>query len=195
MRSGKDKTDVKSAVPDEHDAVFRQLVGGGSGNAFHCQVATYFRKRGWEVLLSPYYVHNATGKAREVDLLCEQLWEFKNDLQPRVSRLLRVQLFIECTYLPQESCTVFWFDNGDSEGTRELILTSVPQFKVTRSLESTTTTLVEPSVLPNCLPPSLRREKTRSQSTWLSTNVWGPLFSWEVSLRLRHRNRQTSRPR
>lgn len=72
---------------------------------------------------------NATGKAREVDLLCEKLWEFKSDLQPRTSRLLRVQLLIECKYIPEESSTVFWLDNGDSESTRELILTSVPQFK------------------------------------------------------------------
>lgn len=107
---------------------FRELVSG-SGNAFQCQVGAYFRKRGWAVLLSPYYVDNATGRAREVDLLCERLWEFKNPRNPRVSRLLRMQLLVECKYIPDDTSTVFWFDRGDGDSTRELVTTSIPPLK------------------------------------------------------------------
>lgn len=130
MRSKKVDTSSKSQVSDLRGDVdpFRELVSG-SGNTFHCQVATYFRRRGWEVLLSPYYVDNATGKAREVDLLCERLWEFKHDQNPRLSRLFRIQLLVECKYIPKDTSTVFWFDTGDTESTRELILESIPQFK------------------------------------------------------------------
>jgi hypothetical protein len=50
-----------------------------SGNRFHCEVATFFRDNGWTVLLSPYYVDNATDKVREIDLICEKAWQFRDD--------------------------------------------------------------------------------------------------------------------
>lgn len=126
----KRETDQRTSGTDrsEPDNTFRDLVSG-SGNAFHCQVATYFRKRAWAVLLSPYYVDNATGRAREIDLLCERLWEFKNPHNPRVSRLLRMQLLVECKYIPDDTSTVFWFDKGDVESTRELIVTGAPPLR------------------------------------------------------------------
>src|SRR5882724_3658411 len=107
---------------------FNELVAR-SGNTFHCEVATYFRANGWSVLLSPYYVDNATGKVREVDLLCEKLWEFWNDANPKISRVFRMQLFVECKYIPENTATVFWFDEGDKKSVRELVIGSVPQFK------------------------------------------------------------------
>jgi hypothetical protein len=113
----------------ERDEAFRRLVSE-SGNAFHCQVATYFRERSWEVLISPYYVDNATGRAREIDLLCERLWEFRDPHNPNVSRLLRVQLLVECKYIPETTATVFWFDKSDDGGKRsQLVQASIPQFK------------------------------------------------------------------
>jgi hypothetical protein len=113
---------------DGPDDSFRELVGG-SGNTFHCRVATYFRNAGWQVLLSPYYVDNATGRTREVDLLCERLWEFRDPHNRSVSRLLRMQLLVECKYIPQDTSTVFWFDEGDRIQTRELVVASVPRLK------------------------------------------------------------------
>lgn len=81
------------------------------------------------MLLSPYYVDNATGRAREIDLLCERLWEFRDPHNRSASRLLRMQLLVECKYIPEETSTVFWFDKGDRAQTRELIATSVPPLK------------------------------------------------------------------
>jgi hypothetical protein len=40
-----------------------------SGNTFQAKVATYFRSMQWNVMLSPYYLDNATDRARELDLV------------------------------------------------------------------------------------------------------------------------------
>ena len=81
-----------------------------SGTGFQCKVATAFREEGWKVMLSPYYVDSATGKAREFDLLCEKevIWSdaFKQKYH------LWLQLFVECKYIAQP--VVFWFDTRDS---------------------------------------------------------------------------------
>ena len=78
-----------------------------SGNNFHCQVSTYLKEKGWEILISPYYTDNITDKPREVDLIAEkafrhQYWD--HSLSPID---INVQLFIECKYIPSE--VVFWF--------------------------------------------------------------------------------------
>ena len=36
------------------------------GNAFHARVARYFRQKGWSVVISPYYIDNATGQKAEI---------------------------------------------------------------------------------------------------------------------------------
>jgi hypothetical protein len=62
------------------------------GNAFHAKVATHFRQREWRVLISPYYVDNATGQAREVDLLCERLF-------PTAAHLLKERITFQSLQL------------------------------------------------------------------------------------------------
>jgi len=93
------------------------------GNAFHAKVATYFRQKGWRVLISPYYVDNATGQAREVDLLCERVLPSQSHDEGGY-HVYRVQLFIECKYLTGP--VVFWFDARDRERTLEWLDTHTP---------------------------------------------------------------------
>jgi hypothetical protein len=101
-----------------------------SGNTFHVKVASLFREAGWQVLVSPYYIDNATDKAREVDLLCEQLWvEDNQHRKKKPLRLLRIQLIVECKYIPDSSATVFWFDRADHTKVEELIVSRLPFFK------------------------------------------------------------------
>jgi hypothetical protein len=85
------------------------------GNAFHARVAMQFRQWGWDVLISPYYVDNATGQAREIDLLCERLFTFEMDDDDSEYGVYRVQLFVECKYVTAP--VVFWFDVQDRERT------------------------------------------------------------------------------
>jgi hypothetical protein len=91
----------------------RELVGT-DGNAFHAKVAMQFRQREWRVLISPYYVDNATGQAREVDLLCERIFPYRmhNDNGWGV---YRIQLFVECKFI--KGPVMFWFDARDRERT------------------------------------------------------------------------------
>lgn len=98
-------------------------IAATSGNAFHAKVATYFRNQGWSVLISPYYVDNATGQAREIDLLCEQLFAFQMHREDDYG-IYRVQLFVECKYLP--SPAVFWFDQRDHKRTLEWLDQKTP---------------------------------------------------------------------
>jgi len=91
-------------------------IAATDGNAFHARVATYFRRRGWSVLISPYYVDNATSQAREIDLLCERVFPFEMHDEAG-SGLYRIQLFVECKYVTPP--IVFWFDERDHHRTRE----------------------------------------------------------------------------
>ena len=98
-------------------------IAGTDGNAFHAKVATYFRDRAWSVLISPYYVDNATGQAREIDLLCEQLFSFRLHREDGYG-IYRIQLFVECKYLVAP--VVFWFDERDQKRTLEWLDQKTP---------------------------------------------------------------------
>jgi hypothetical protein len=81
-----------------------------SGNTFHCKVASTLRERGWTTLLSAYYVDAATDKAREIDLIAENVYQFNGWDS---SKAIAVRLYIECKYTADD--VVFWFDKRDSE--------------------------------------------------------------------------------
>jgi hypothetical protein len=101
-----------------------------SGNSFHCRVANAFRSEGWTVLLSPYYVDNATDKAREVDLVCEKCWSVPHQFDSRAPpREFRIQLVVECKYVPSDSATVLWFDDRNDGLVRKNIKDLLPFFE------------------------------------------------------------------
>lgn len=84
----------------------------GSGNNFHAKVARWFQSAGWYTIISPYYMDQTHGKAREIDLVTEKTF----DIVRRGSRewlgQLVVRLFIECKYVPPNPA-VFWFADKD----------------------------------------------------------------------------------
>lgn len=89
-----------------------------SGNTFHYKVINFLRDKGWEVIVSPYYSDNVTGKTREIDIIAENAFDVKHF--GNWLGTLNVQLFIECKCVPQES--VFWFDEKNTEKAIERIM-------------------------------------------------------------------------
>ena len=65
-----------------------------SGNNFHCKVFDYLKEKGWTVLISPYYNDNVSDKPREIDLIAEKAFAWKNSLN-RFIGTVNVKLFIE----------------------------------------------------------------------------------------------------
>jgi hypothetical protein len=106
-----------------------------SGNTFHAKVAHRFREAGWQVLVSPYYVDNATDKPREVDLICERLWIATPQWNTEPPRLFRIQLIVECKYIPNNSATVFWFDGTNQAKVDELIISRLPFFQESTGIQ------------------------------------------------------------
>lgn len=92
-----------------------------SGGSFHTRVAKAFRDAGWTVLLSPYYVDNATDKPREVDLICERLYFLKSQWNTDPGIPYRIQLLVECKYFSPDSAVVLWFDGRDERSVNQLI--------------------------------------------------------------------------
>jgi len=84
-----------------------------SGNNFHCQVVDFLRKRGWTVLISPYYNDNLTDKPREIDIVAEKPFSMKDSWGSGFLGTLNFKLFIECKYINKE--VIFWFDEKDKE--------------------------------------------------------------------------------
>jgi hypothetical protein len=93
-----------------------------SGNSFQCKVATRFRDAGWNVTFSPYYVDNATDKARELDLVCERIYQFQDPYFGSME--YRIQLYVECKYINQP--VVFWFDDRNDKMTEGWVHRSTP---------------------------------------------------------------------
>ena len=85
-----------------------------SGNSFHCQVTNFLKEKGWQSLVSPYYMDGATNKPREIDLIAEKHWSRERDYGRGESGALIIKLFIECKYISQP--TVFWFSDKDIAG-------------------------------------------------------------------------------
>lgn len=89
-----------------------------SGNNFHAKVARWLVENGWHVVVSPYYMDQSHGKAREIDLVAEKLWPIDGPFGRPVDDLA-VRLFIECKYVPAES--VFWFADKNTSAAKELV--------------------------------------------------------------------------
>lgn len=93
----------------------------GSGNSFHAKVARWFESRGWSTVISPYYLDQTQGKAREIDLVAEKSWPVRNSLDHPEGDLV-VRLFVECKYIPSEM--VFWFTPKNTAAAMELVCSS-----------------------------------------------------------------------
>lgn len=105
-------------VPEEVTELIRN-----SGNNFHAKVARWFVSNGWKVVVSPYYMDQSQGKAREIDLIAERRWAATDDLGRSASDVA-VRLFIECKYVPSNS--VFWFSDKDTSAAKELVCQNTP---------------------------------------------------------------------
>lgn len=95
----------------------------GSGNTFHAAVARWFTENGWHVVVSPYYLDQSQGKAREIDLIAEKLWP-TTDPFGRQKDYVAVRLFIECKFIATDA--VFWFADKDREAAQALVCATHP---------------------------------------------------------------------
>ena len=89
-----------------------------SGNNFHVKVARWFQTNGWSVVVSPYYMDQTQGKAREIDLVAERLWPVRHAYSSNLD-YVAVRLVIECKYVPGHS--VFWFAGKDRDAALDLV--------------------------------------------------------------------------
>lgn len=89
-----------------------------SGNSFHCRVVRELKAKGWNVLVSPYYMDATTEKVREIDLIVEKGFP-TYDHQGRVIGTVNVKLFVECKYIASEN--VFWFGDKDGASAEKLV--------------------------------------------------------------------------
>jgi hypothetical protein len=95
----------------------------GSGNNFHARVARWFADNGWHVIISPYYLDQSQGKAREIDLIAEKLWTVLDSFG-RPKDHVAVRLFIECKFVALDA--VFWCADKDREAALELVCATHP---------------------------------------------------------------------
>jgi hypothetical protein len=93
-----------------------------SGNNFHAKVATWFQRNEWHVVISPYYMDETQGKAREIDLIVEKAWP-ANTMRGGTRQVV-VRLFVECKFVPRLS--VFWFTKKDPEAARRIVCSMRP---------------------------------------------------------------------
>jgi len=94
-----------------------------SGNSFHCRVTNYLQGNGWHTLVSPYYMDNASNKPREIDLIAEKSWLYKDGFENKYGTF-NLKLFIECKFIPQTN--VFWFSEKDLVSTKEWLASNTP---------------------------------------------------------------------
>lgn len=104
------------AVPEK----IKELVAK-SGNNFHSKVARWFANQDWDITVSPYYLDQMQGKAREIDLIVEKYLEMH--VQGKYLGYLVVRLFVECKFVNQDA--VFWFAKQDKHSTQKLIHSSI----------------------------------------------------------------------
>jgi hypothetical protein len=90
----------------------------GSGNNFHAKVARWFDETNWNVVISPYYMDQSQGKAREIDLVAEKLWPVK-DFTGAITQYVALRLIVECKFVA--SSAVFWFGPKDRESALDLV--------------------------------------------------------------------------
>lgn len=90
-----------------------------SGNNFHAKVARWFLANGWHVEISPYYLDQTQGKAREIDLIVEKIVQQVTEFPSRTRGLIALRLYIECKFVASNS--VFWFIEKDQKSARKLV--------------------------------------------------------------------------
>lgn len=95
-----------------------------SGNSFHSKVARSLVDDDWHVTVSPYYLDQSQGKAREIDIVAEKVLATIGDVFNNPQGDVVVRLFVECKYVASPS--VFWFADKDIEQARELVCSSGP---------------------------------------------------------------------
>jgi len=95
----------------------------GSGNNFHAKVARWFRTNGWHATISPYYMDQTQGKARELDLVVEKLWPIRGHFNQHEGDVV-VRLFVECKYVATEA--VFWFAPKNAVAAKTLVCSLGP---------------------------------------------------------------------
>lgn len=89
-----------------------------SGNNFHAKVAQWLVSNNWHVTVSPYYLDQTLGKAREIDLIAEKLWPIEQHGKASESKIA-VRLFIECKYVLSHA--IFWFADKDRVSAKNLV--------------------------------------------------------------------------
>jgi len=89
-----------------------------SGNNFHAKVAQWFVADGWDIQISPYYLDPTQQKAREIDLIAEKSWPYRNGFNQHQGYVL-VRLYIECKYVPAHA--VFWFADKSKREAEDLV--------------------------------------------------------------------------
>ena len=92
-----------------------------SGNSFHSKVASWLKEHGWSVAVSPYYLEQTLGKAREIDIIAEKVMTRRGSYQHQ-GVLVLVRLFVECKYVGVPS--VFWFAEKEREAAEKLVCRS-----------------------------------------------------------------------
>lgn len=97
-----------------------------SGNSFHSKVANHLKDKDWNILVSPYYMDNASNKPREIDLIAEKAWPYSIPWEHKQGTI-NIKLFIECKYIPQKN--VFWFAHKDMSSARKWVIsnTTLPE--------------------------------------------------------------------
>jgi len=108
---------------NKSDLIKAQEIVTSSGNTFQYEVINFLRKAEWDVIVSPFYVDNISGKPREVDIIAQKKYFFgswAND----PDGIVVVRLIIECKYL--NNAVVFWFDKKNIEKAVERLITDTP---------------------------------------------------------------------
>ena len=100
-----------------------QRIVDESGNSFHCRVTNHLAEKGWSTLISPYYMDAAANKPREVDLIAEKHWIYKDRSEGKYGAVV-IRFFIECKYIPQPN--VFWFAPRDTSAATEWLISNTP---------------------------------------------------------------------
>jgi len=104
------------------DKKFEEIVST-SGNAFHARVASWLKSNGWSVIVSPYYIDQGQGKAREIDIIAEKVCN-RRDCHRHNTIIVVVRIYIECKFVSVPS--VFWFADRDQKLAEELVCGSGP---------------------------------------------------------------------
>lgn len=101
------------SVPNDIEELIRS-----SGNHFHSKVARWLVDDGWHVIVSPYYLDQTQGKAREIDIVAEKPLAGVSNSFRREGEII-VRLFVECKYVSAPS--VFWMANKCMKRAEEIV--------------------------------------------------------------------------